>query len=861
MTARIHIDGRAVTVPAGRDLLSTCLDAGVAVPHFCWHRAMGSVGACRLCAVKVYNSPDDPGHIEMACMTAVADGQRIEVADPEAAFFRARVIEWLMVNHPHDCAVCEEGGACQLQDMTIASGHHRRRAGPEKRTHRNQYLGPLLTHEMNRCIACYRCTRFYRDYAGGRDLDVFGAHDRVYFGRAEDGVLESPFAGNLDEVCPTGVFNDKGWSNVYARPWDMAETPSVCTHCSVGCNVTLSARAGRLRRAINRRHDAINGDFLCDRGRYGATFAQSPRRLVDARAAGQPVAVAAALDRVAALLAQGPAIGIGSPRASLEANYALRRLVGPDRFFAGVSDSETALVDRIAAQLAGAAQIASLADIETADAALVLGEDLTGTAPRAALSLRQMARGAERDLAAQKGVPAFLDSAVRVAGEGRRSPITLVTPLPDALDSIAALPLRRTPDAIAAFGHAVAAAIGGAPAADADVAATAAALAGAAAPLVIAGAGLGDIAIIDAAAAVAAALGARARLALFPPETNSLGLSLLGALPLCDRPANAGTVIVLENDLFARCDPAQVDALFAGRTVIALDCIDTATTGRADIVLPVASIADAAGTFINHEGRAQRAFAAIADGPPAAWRMLAALGAVSRDTNQIRSSRASLDFARDEREGGAALQTRRAAEPDLDSLLAALVHDCPHLAAVLDAAPGAGFTTAVGRIARAPARFSGRTASDRAGRIGDATPPTDPDSPFSWTMEGAAFESLPQMLFAGAPVIVAGSHPAPVAVAPPPPSGSGLRLIPLHDPFRGGETDQASSILAARAPAPRLLLHPADAAALGLSAGDPVSADGAPAPALTLDPAMPRGHVGLTTRHTSPRRIRLEGRP
>ncbi|WP_439533418.1 2Fe-2S iron-sulfur cluster-binding protein [Polymorphobacter sp.] len=370
MTARIHIDGRAVEVPEGRDLLSTCLDQGVAVPHFCWHRAMGSIGACRLCAIKVHDGPDDTrGRIEMACMTPVADGQRVEVADPEAAAFRAHVIEWLMVNHPHDCAVCEEGGACQLQDMTIAAGHHLRRADAAKRTHRNQDLGPLLTHEMNRCIACYRCTRFYRGYAGGRDLDVFGAHDRVYFGRATDGVLESPFAGNLAEVCPTGVFNDKGWSKDYARPWDMTETPSICPHCAVGCNIGLSARAGRLRRVVNRRHDAINGDFLCDRGRYGPLFVEAPTALTTARHRGETIAVSPALDATSAALAAGHAIGIGSPRASLEANYALRRLVGPARFFAGIADSEAQLVQRMASLLAaGPARVASLADIEHADA-------------------------------------------------------------------------------------------------------------------------------------------------------------------------------------------------------------------------------------------------------------------------------------------------------------------------------------------------------------------------------------------------------------------------------------------------------------------------------------------------------------
>ena len=120
-----------------------------------------------------------------------------------------------MTNHPHDCPVCEEGGECHLQDMTLMTGHAYRRYRFKKRTFRNQYLGPFITHEMNRCIACYRCVRFYREYAGGRDFDVFAAHNHVYFGRHEDGVLENEFSGNLAEVCPTGVFDDKPFAELY----------------------------------------------------------------------------------------------------------------------------------------------------------------------------------------------------------------------------------------------------------------------------------------------------------------------------------------------------------------------------------------------------------------------------------------------------------------------------------------------------------------------------------------------------------------------------------------------------------------------------------------------------------------------
>ena len=180
-----------------------------------------------------------------------------------------------MVNHPHDCPVCDEGGHCHLQDMTVMTGHDYRRYSFLKRTFRNQYLGPLVNHEMNRCIQCYRCVRFYREYAGGRDFDVFGLRDQVYFGRQADGVLENEFSGNLVEVCPTGVFTDKTLKQHYTRKWDMQMAPSVCVHCGLGCNTTPGERYGMLRQIVTRYNREVNGYFLCDRGRYGYEFVNS----------------------------------------------------------------------------------------------------------------------------------------------------------------------------------------------------------------------------------------------------------------------------------------------------------------------------------------------------------------------------------------------------------------------------------------------------------------------------------------------------------------------------------------------------------------------------------------------------------
>ena len=247
--ATIHVDGKTYDVKGSDNLLEACLSLGLDIPYFCWHPALGSVGACRQCAVKQFNDEHDTrGRLVMSCMTPANDKTYIAIQDEEAKSFRKSVVEWLMTNHPHDCPVCAEGGHCHLQDMTVMTGHNTRRYRFTKRTHVNQDLGPFVNHEMNRCIACYRCVRYYEDYAGGKDFGVYGAHDNVYFGRPESGDLESEFSGNLTEVCPTGVFTDKTHADHYTRKWDMQFATSVCQSCSVGCNTSPGERYGEIRR-------------------------------------------------------------------------------------------------------------------------------------------------------------------------------------------------------------------------------------------------------------------------------------------------------------------------------------------------------------------------------------------------------------------------------------------------------------------------------------------------------------------------------------------------------------------------------------------------------------------------------------
>ena len=323
----IYIDGQAIEVKQGDNVLEACLNAGMDLPYFCWHPSMGSIGSCRQCALVQYqNDEDTQGRIIMGCMTPVSEGARFSLKAENATEFREAVVESLMLNHPHDCPVCAEGGECHLQDMTVMVGHRDRRYTGKKNTHRNQYLGPLIHHEMNRCIACYRCERYYKDYAGGKDLGAQASHDHVYFGRHEEGILESEFSGNLVEVCPTGVFTDKPFLKQYSRKWDLQSAPSICHGCAVGCNIAPGERYGKVKRVHNRYHDEVNGYFICDRGRFGSGYLNSKLRLDYSgikKSGGSFFAVhqQQALETAASWISGKKVAGIGSPRASIEANY------------------------------------------------------------------------------------------------------------------------------------------------------------------------------------------------------------------------------------------------------------------------------------------------------------------------------------------------------------------------------------------------------------------------------------------------------------------------------------------------------------------------------------------------------------
>ena len=756
--ATIYIDNGPHEIADGQNLLQALLTLGYDLPYFCWHGALGSVGSCRQCAIKLFKDENDvQGTLVMACMTAAKDGTRLSIDDQDAQEFRALVLEWLMTSHPHDCPVCDEGGECHLQDMTVMTGHTYRRHRFKKRTFRNQNLGPFINHEMNRCIRCYRCVRFYRDYAGGRDLVPLGSRDRTYFGRSKDGALESPFSGNLVEVCPTGVFTDKPLRAHYTRKWDLQTAPSICMHCGLGCNTIAAERYGTVRRILNRYHPEVNGYFLCDRGRFGYAFVHDQKTVRVPQVAGRPFKVAGAehpdaaggaalpdagrIDAHAALVACEEAkgtlgeilaqangiVGIGSPRSTLENNFALRELVGADRFSGGLAAAEMASLEAILSILReGSVHPFSLQEVARADAVLVLGEDVGASAPLLELSVRQAVRRKPiKEQVAPHNFPEWDDACVRLLEGSSRGPLFVATPAATSLDGLAEETLRAAPEEIARLAMAVAHELDAQLPPIADLAEgarewaiqIAEALRSAERPVVIAGMSGNSSAVIRAAGNIARALGQQnpeSGIFLTTNEANSLGSGLLSTRSVESviddlKEKRADTVILLENDFVWRMGRGALDELRqAARRLVVLDYLETEATALADLVLPTTSFADGAGTYLNNEGRLQRSYGAstpLATVRPA-WRWIGPAADYQSATLN-------------------ALATDMAQQVDELTPLSALIAQDEKI-------------LMGGGIARQSHRASGRTSINAKIAVSEPKPPEDPDTPLNFSMEGGA---------------------------------------------------------------------------------------------------------------------------
>lgn len=617
------IDNRPVEVPAGTKVIEAAERLGIMIPRFCYLKALGAVGACRMCAVHFKEGPVKG--VQMSCMIDAKDDMVVSTNDPEAVDFRRQVIEWLMINHPHDCPVCDEGGHCLLQDETVSGGHGIRRYPGTKRTYHNQELGLFVQHEMNRCIHCYRCVRFYQEYTGYRDLGVMHIGNRIYYGRFRDGALESPFSGNLIDICPTGVFTDKP-ARYKARPWHTQRAPSVCIHCSMGCNTIGNGYFREVIRQEGRENEAINDLFLCDRGRYGCLFANHAERpwrpRIDGVDVGWQQVMAEAAARLRIIMAQhgpGAVAVLGSGRASLETQAMLRHCAGllgaaGPHFFTDRAIEHK--LKRAVARLDDSLAISQGA-IRQADVILVIGADPLNEAPMLALSLRQAVRGG--------ALVAVIDPRpVELPFDFVHLPIA-----PAELEQAAGSLVRRAimEEEFKDFGSEVRQFLDALQAqytfktelaeqlADFSVR-----LAACNKPVIVCGTGIVRETTPDFAADLAVLMRElRDECGLFYvfPEANSFGAAIFSDPEQPDfshslRAMEEGAVkalVVVENDPWRTFpDRARLEKAFAGlELVVALDYLPSEMTVRAQVLCPTTTHFESGVSFINQEGRIQYA--------------------------------------------------------------------------------------------------------------------------------------------------------------------------------------------------------------------------------------------------------------
>jgi NADH-quinone oxidoreductase subunit G len=399
----ITIDGKKVTAPAGTLLIEACKSVGIEVPSFCYYPNLSLQGACRMCLVKIEKMPK----LQTACTTVITEGMAVSTDTPEIHQARKGMVELLLGNHPLDCPVCDAGGECELQDMTFSYGAAESRYIEPKHHREEQQWSPVVYFDRPRCILCYRCVRVCGE---GMDVWALGVQNRgvssIIAPNQEDH-LECEECGMCIDICPVGALTS-GAYRYKTRPWEMNHVGTPCTHCADGCKTTLGVRRSdtgmEIVRGDNRDKSGINGDFLCIKGRYAFDFVDSAERITRPliRKDGQltPASWEEAFQLVGRNFREtlerhgGQAIGVfGSNRTTNEENYLLQKFARVVLQTNNIDHHRTADFPALAAALAGkSGRTASMRDVYSAPAILLIGSDPTEQHPLLAWQIRNNVR-------------------------------------------------------------------------------------------------------------------------------------------------------------------------------------------------------------------------------------------------------------------------------------------------------------------------------------------------------------------------------------------------------------------------------------------------------------------------------------
>ena len=621
-TVQIELDGQAIEVPVNSTIMDAANKAGVYIPHFCYHRKLSIAANCRMCLVEVEKSPKPLP----ACASPVTQGMKVFTKSPAAVRAQKGVMEFLLINHPLDCPICDQGGECQLQDLAVGYGSTASRYQEEKRVVLNKNLGPLISTDMTRCIHCTRCVRFGEEIAGKMELGMAHRGEHAEIMPFIERTVDSELSGNMIDVCPVGALTSKPFRYA-ARTWELSKRKSVAAHDSLGSNVTVQVKQDRVLRVTPLENEAVNECWLSDRDRFSYEGLNSEDRLLHPMVREGDRWVQAswedALARAAAgLQAAGSSTGwLISPNATLEEGHLAVRLAKGLK--SGNIDHRLRQSDFAGDEVAAGVPWLGMpiADVQGLKGLLVVGSNLRKDHPLLAHRVR---------FAAEHGAALYTLSAWR-----------------EDLLCVAAGQLALPPSQWEAARESVLAAVEAERAGNGSEAKTisdpyagvAAALCQDAPRAVL----LGNEAMNHPRASRLRWLAQRiceasgATLGTTVDGSNAVGLGAAGVLPatrgknaqaMLAKPLSAYVLLNVEPSHDCADGPGALRAMNGADTVICLATHMDGNADYADVLLPIAPWTETAGSRVNCEGRLQSSVGVV---PPAgearpAWKVLRVLG-------------------------------------------------------------------------------------------------------------------------------------------------------------------------------------------------------------------------------------------
>jgi NADH-quinone oxidoreductase subunit G len=634
MPLEIEIDGNKLEVPDGSTVMDAARVAGIYVPHFCYHRKLSIAANCRMCLVQVEKAPKPLP----ACATPVTNGMKVQTHSDQAVTAQKGVMEFLLINHPLDCPICDQGGECQLQDLAVGYGASGSQYEEDKRVVVNKNLGPLISTDMTRCIHCTRCVRFGQEIAGVMELGMIGRGEHAEIITFVGKTVDSELSGNVIDLCPVGALTSKPF-RYSARTWELTRKSSISPHCGLGTNLTLQMKQNRVMRALPRENEAINECWISDKDRFSYEALNSDQRLarpmLKQDGAWQEVDWQAALDFIATELnriaaAHGAqSIGaLATPQQTVEELYLLQKVVrglGSNNVDFRLRQSDFSADDK----RAGAPWLGmSIAEVSQLDRVLVVGSTLRKDHPLIAHRLRQCAK---KSLKVNILHAVDDDLLMRVANRAIVSPAALVDTLAQVVKAAAAAKNVAVPQGVSGA------------VADLNVTDVAHRIAASLADGKNAAVFLGNFAQHHArgaqlhALALALAEIIGGRFGFLGEAANSVGGYMANAVPVNNganamqmvaNPLKAYVLLGVEPELDMH-DPRQaLAAMRQAELVVAMSSYQHQAVEYAQVLLPISPFTETAGTFINTEGQVQSFHGVVeplGETRPA-WKVLRVLG-------------------------------------------------------------------------------------------------------------------------------------------------------------------------------------------------------------------------------------------